>query len=455
LGYRNSYRGKKVSRRRKRGVNYRKLGVAVGAAALVVVLGLVIYNHLPFVKVNKAIAAGNKLTESADYEAAIRSYEKAIKIDPKSVAAYSNLAGAYISLGDNEAAKNTLHDGYELTGNELLLRDYHTLKLNEAVGEMNDSATDLSTVETIVSVLEDNADNNDALGLLEAAYDRCFNDSYNYDVNALFRGANCTLEGKRASFSEYSELVGRMLAIYEKAPSEQLGSLIIKYAVPASESFTINTEDAAAYKELLERVKATAGSDAVMDSVISCIENSESVQEIFADIFVQLDVGNVDELRDFVVSDKYLALRDIFLNDQETPQENTTYVSISREAIILNRNEDGFSYRFLSFDEYPETQGVITLWANYFEDDGIQRSSISYEPAAVNGEYFPHTKYSVTYLYSYITSGKSTKVAKMNYRLETNITYEDGSTNATVVGDWGGSNEWVMDIDTIESRIRA
>ena len=43
----------------------------------------------------------------------------------------------------------------------------------------------------------------------------------------------------------------------------------------------------------------------------------------------------------------------------------------------------------------------------------------------------------------------------MNYRLDTTITHEDGSIDETIVGDWGGSNEWVMDIDTIESRIRA
>ena len=451
-----SYRSGKKSVKRKRKPNFKMAAVITGASAVVIAVGLTIYSHLPFVKVNNAIAAGNKYTESANYEAAIESYEKAIAIDPKSVAAYSNLAGAYLSLDDTQAAKTALYDGYQNTGNELLLRDYHTVIMNEAVSVMNNGGTTFDTVEKLVAVLEESSDNADCVELLTAAYERCFNDSYNYDVNALFRADKCSSAGKETgSYDKYSELLGRMIAVYQNGGSEELKNVILKYAVPCSDSFTIGLEDAASYLELLDNVTSNVGTSQEIESVKACISNAKEVQSIFADIFEQLDVGNVDELRDFVVSDQYLALRDIFLKNQETPQENTTYVAISREAIILNRNENGFSYRFLNFDENPDTKGVITLWANFFEDDGVQRNSISYEPAAINGEYYPHTKYSVTYLLSYITSGKSTKVAKMNYRLDTTITLEDGTTDETIVGDWGGPNEWIMDIDTIESRIRA
>lgn len=430
--------------------------VITGASAVVIAVGLTIYSHLPFVKVNNAIAAGNKYTESANYEAAIESYEKAIAIDPKSVAAYSNLAGAYLSLDNIQAAKTALFDGFKNTDNELLLKDYHTVIMNEAISEMNSSSASFDTVEKLVSVLEEDCDNKDAEELLGEAYERCFNDSYNYDINALFRGDKCTAQGDRTgSFDRYAELVRRMIAVYENSGSEKLKNAILKYAVPDSESFTMSLEDASSYKSLLDEVNSAVGSSQDIESVKACLTNAFDVQDIFADIFVQLDVGNVDELREFVVSDEYLALRDIFLNNQETPQENTTYVSISREAIVINKNDDGYSYRFLNFEENPDTKGVITLWANFFEDDGVQRNSISYEPAAIDGNLYPHTKYSVTYLLSYITSGKSTKVAKMNYRLDTTVTYEDGTTEETIVGDWGGDNEWIMDIDTIESRIKA
>ncbi|WP_026515722.1 tetratricopeptide repeat protein [Butyrivibrio sp. MC2021] len=448
MGYRNKNVYSSAKRRKKKTLDIRRAGIITAASAVVVAAGLAIYSHLPFVKVNNAIAAGNKYTESANYEAAIESYEKAIAIDPKSVAAYSNLAGAYLSLDNKEDAKKALYEGFQNTDNELLLRDYHTVIMNEAVSDMNSAHTSFDTVDKLVEVLEESSDNADAIELLDAAYERCFNDSYNGDHNTLFRAGN-------DNFSRYSDLVRRMAAVYAESSSDALKNVILKYAVPNLDSFTMNLEDAYAYRSLLEEITASVGSSQDIDSVKNCISDAENVQGIFADIFVQLDVGNVDELRDFVVSDEYIALRNVFLNNLETPQENTTYVSISREAIILNRNENGFSYRFLNFEENPETSGVITLWANFFEDDGVQRNSISYEPGAINGNLYPHTKYSVTYLLSYITSGKSTKVAKMNYRLDTTITYEDGTTDETIVGDWGGPNEWIMDIDTIESRIRA
>ncbi len=440
----------------KKSLNVKKAGIVTTAVVVVVAAGFAIYSHLPFVKVNKAIAAGNKYTESADYEAAISSYEKAIEIDPTSVAAYSNLAGAYLSLDNKEAAKETLLSGYENTENEYLIKDYRTLVLNEAVSDMNSASTDFDTVKKILTVLSEDGQNEDALNLLDSAYERCFSDSYNYDVNALFRGEYCeSAEGKTGSFEEYSEVIKTMLSAYDNYPSEHLKNIILKYSVPASDSFTISTQDVVSYNELIAEVTGRLGSDQAIDSVKECLTDSQEVLGIFTDIFTQLDVGNVDELRDFIVSDDFITLRNKFLHGEETPQENTTYVAISREAIIINKNEDSYSYRFLNFDENTDTQGVITVWANFFEDDGIQRNSISYEPASVGGEYFPHTKYSVTYLYSYITSGKSTKVAKMNYRLDTTISLEDGTTDETIVGDWGGPNEWIMDIDTIESRIRA
>ena len=225
--------------------------------------------------------------------------------------------------------------------------------------------------------------------------------------------------------------------------------------MPNSSSFTLDISNVSDYINLIDSVTAVVGSNDEVDSFRACLTNSQEVLAVFDDIFGQLDIGNVDELRSFVVSDEYIAIRDVFLNDEDTPLENTTYVPISREAIILNKSDEGWSYRFLDFEENPSTKGVITIWGNYFVDDGVQRASISYEPESIEDNPFPHTQYSVTYLYSYITKGSSTKVAQMNYRLDTTITYQDGTINETIVGDWGGSNEWTMDIDTIESRIRA
>ncbi len=457
------YRGKDnslntIKRKNKRNIrhkrayriDFRKLAVIGIATIVAVVCGYAVYSHLPFVKVNKAIAAGNRYSEKAEYDAAISSYSEAIEIDSGSVAAYSNMASAYLSIDDSESAKKVLYDGWQNTESQALLSNYLTVIMNDAVNTINKGQGNIDTILSIVNVLEQDATNTDAVELLNAAYDRCFS-VYADDVNALFR--NTDPEG--CNYSKYSDMLVRLTSVYEANPSEELKALLLKYAVPASDSFTMNYEDAIAYETVLANIESSVGSSNEISSMRACISDAQNVQGVFAGIFAQLDVGNVDELRDFVVSEEYVNLRNIFLNNEETPQENTTYVAISREAIILNRNDGQFSYRFLDFEENPETAGVITLWANYFEDDGVQRNSISYEPGAIDGNLYPHTKYTVTYLKSYTNSGSNTKVAKMNYRLSTAITDESGKTTETIVGDWGGTDEYEMDIKTIESRIRA
>ena len=63
-----------------------KKAVIVGMATVVTIIaGYNAYNHLSIVKVNKAIAAGNRYSASSDYEAAIDSYNTAIKIDEGAV----------------------------------------------------------------------------------------------------------------------------------------------------------------------------------------------------------------------------------------------------------------------------------------------------------------------------------------------------------------------------------
>lgn len=460
MGYRESKRGSKRKRRAKREFSPIRFGAFVLGTILAIVLAYAVYNQLPFVKVNKAIAAGNKYKQSADYESAIDSYSKAINIDSGSVSAYSNMAGAYLSMDDSESAKQILYKGWQETSNEGLLDNYHTVILNEAVSTMNQGNTSVETVSSIVTVLAEDGSNNDAVELLDSAYSRCFSDSYTEDPNALFRAEYVSADQasgdiRTSSFEEYSNILTTLVSVYASNPSDGLKNVILEYAVPGVSSFTLSCEDVASYKELLSSISQSVGTTDEIDSVIACLDNSVEVQGVFAGIFEQLDVGNVDELRDFIVTDEYISLRDVFLNHEESPLENTTYIPISREAIILNKHDTTWQYRFLDFEENPTTKGVITMWANYFEDDEVQRTAISYEPQSIEDNYYPHTQYIVTYLYSYITSGGSTRVAKMNYRLETNITTQDGNISTTVVGDWGGPNEWIMDIDTIESRIKA
>ncbi len=462
MGYRNSDRSyssnvKLKKKRRRSRFDIRKAGIMAATTLVAVAAGYGIYTHLPVVKVNKAIAAGDKYTKDADYQAAIDSYSEAIEIDSHSVTAYSNMAGAYLSIDDYESAKQTLYNGFIETENEGLLDNYHAVIMNEAVDAINEQKADMKTVLSVEKVLSEDNGNTDAIQLLDSAYSRVFEDAYSYDVNALFRSDHVTSTEGDATFdyAEYESFVKDLLSVYNASPSDELKDVILKYATPGEISFTLPVSDIASYNELLATIEDTVSGSENITSMRSCLTNAQDVLSIFRDIFTQLDVGNVDELRAFVVSDAYISLRNIFLKNEPTPQENTTYVPISREAVILNNTDGQWSYRFLNFEENPSTDGVITLWANFFEDDGVQRNAISYEPKSIEDNYYPHTKYSVTYLYSYITSGKATKVPKMNYRLDTTVTTQDGEQVETIVGDWGGENEWTMDIEKIESRIKA
>ncbi len=76
-------------------------------------------------------------------------------------------------------------------------------------------------------------------------------------------------------------------------------------------------------------------------------------------------------------------------------------------------------------------------------DAGIQRRCISYEPACEHGAYYPHTTYEFVYLYSNVKI-RGAYVPQMNYRFETRIATEEGTTSE-LIGDWGGEHEWNME----------
>ena len=455
---RNKYRKTTPKKRSKRAAKRRLIIVSV-VLMLAIVLAVITFFNLPSTKVNRAIAAGDKYTKEEDYQAAIESYQKALQIDETSVIAYSNIAGAYLSISDKDKAKEILREGWQNTQDESLLNTYHTIILDEAAAVIDRGEADLNTAGDILSVLKEDTDNAPALRMLDGAYEGIFENSYSYSPDALFRSDASSYSSENGSsvfsYDQYESFLKDLLSVYEATPGNDLKNIIIRYANPELAAFTIKYEDAVKYSDLISTITAKVGTDDSLSSLNECFTNAKEVQATFADIFSQLDVGNVDELRSFVVSDEYLALRDIFLHNEYTPQENTTYVPISREAMVLNNKDGKWSYRFLDFDENPETKGVITLWANFFEDNGVQRCAISYEPESVTGDYYPHTKYTVTYLKSYITEGNSTRVPRMNYRLDTTILTEDGNMDETVVGDWGGPNQWIMDLDAIEARIKA
>ena len=431
-------------RRTKTFVARLEFGMIIFTLTLVIGGGVVAYNQIPGVKANRAIAAGNEYVYSEEYEQAIDSYADAIELDSSKVEAYSNMAGAYLSMDDTESAKNILYNGWENTHNESLLSNYYAVILNEAVSKINAGEGDIDTISSMVSVLAENPTNADALELVSSAYSHAWGE---YDEN----GNDVTLWSGDA-FTTYDQVMISLMDTYEATPSQELGEIITKYATPASATVYIKYSDVAEYSLLLERLTSLGLSNSETESLQSCFTDAQSVLGVFSDIFTKVDAGDIEALRDFVVSDEYVALRDVFLNNEETVLQNTTYVPVSREGLVLEQDSDTWTYRFMDYEENPSTAGVLTLWANFLEDDGIQRNAISYEPGSEGDSYYPHTTYTVTYLYSNVTiNGKLTP--KMNYRLSTVVESSAEESEETIVVDWGGDNESTMDTETIGKKM--
>ncbi|MCR4901840.1 MAG: tetratricopeptide repeat protein [Butyrivibrio sp.] len=422
-----------------------ELGLVVFGLFGSVIGGVILYNQLPGVKASKAVAAGNEYKESAEYQQAIESYENAIEIDASNLEAYSNMAGAYLSLEDTESAKTVLYSGWENTQSEALLNNYYAVVLNEAVKKINAGEGDMETVASMINVLSMDPDNADALELVSSAYSYAFGSTDD-------SGNNLTFWESDDAFDTYDKAMVSLMDTYEENPSDELSAIITKYLVPASDSVYFKYEDAAEYTLLLERAASLGLSTAESDSLEACFGDASGVLSVFEGIFSEVDSGNIEALREFVVSEDYITLRDAFLNNEETILQNTTYVPVSREGLVLERTDGTWTYRFMSFDENPSTQGVLTLWANFLEDDGIQRNAISYEPAGDDSGYYPHTNYTVTYLYSNVTIN-GTLTPKMNYRLSTEIFTSESESEETIVVDWGGDNESTMDTETIGKKM--
>ncbi len=153
--------------KKKSKVNIKKTAIIGIATVVTIIAGYNVYNHLPIVKVNKAIAAGNKYSASSDYEAAIDSYNTAIEIDDGAVEAYNNMAGAYLSIDDYESAKKVLYDGWQNTENKDLLNNYLTVIMNDAVTAINKGEGNIDTILSVIPVLEADNTNAEAISLLD------------------------------------------------------------------------------------------------------------------------------------------------------------------------------------------------------------------------------------------------------------------------------------------------
>lgn len=402
------------------------VGILAGGAA-------VIWNRMPEIKVTRRLNAADEYKEAQAYDEAIASCEEALKIDSMSVEAYRSMAGIYLTKEDRESAEQVLYQGWETTQDESLLQEYCVYLLNDAVADINEGQCDYDTWSKVILAVETDIDNPDGYKLLDACYGRLFMGEE--------RGLFCEAEGG-CEFDDYLEHMNRMMALYDSTGKEELKAEIIKFAQPKFSSLSLDIGHLTDYQALLERV-SSLGSEENLSQLLACVTKAVWVQDTFAGAFDIFTSGDFAPIKDFMQSEDYITIRDQFMDGTMEYWRGKTYIPVSREKITLMQVDDAWCFEFADFEEYPETEGVIKVWAVQQVDAGIQRLCISYEPASENGEYYPHTTYEFVYLYSNVKI-RGEYVPQMNYRFETRIATEEG-TISELIGDWGGEHEWNME----------
>ena len=425
---------------RRRKVRRQKIAMAVCAGVIVVgAIAIPMLLSLPSMKLSRCLAKGGRYTEQSDYTNAQSAYENALKIDTASVEAYRGMADSYVAQGNIQEAKQILYTGWEQTQDEGLLHYYCVELYNEAVHEINEGNCTLATVDKCIQVLEQEPDNADAPGLLSTCYERLFRTEEEEAVCSMFFDADAAQD--TCSYAEYESLVRRMLALYQAKPSEAMKAVLTQYVLIDMPYVQISIPHLETYRILLTEVNS-AVNDAGITETMACLARAKEVSDYFAEAFQEFEAGNYAYARELVVQESYQQIRDSFIEGNSGYWEGSVYIPVNREQMVLHKEEGKVRFFFPDMDKYENYKDMIKVWGTKQEDDGVQRSAISYVPAAENGA-DSHTEYKVQYLYSNVKIGGQ-YVPQMNYRFDTEVTTDEGTTT-NAIGDWGGEHEWEID----------
>ncbi len=297
----------------------------------------------------------------------------------------------------------------------------HTL--NSAIDSINADSGNFETYEYCFEVLNEDPNMQEVYPVLDALYERVVcSDSMDFDVES------------------YISVMNRLMDIYEKNPSDELGNEIKKHAVIRCPSFEIKVPDMDSFLNTLNR-SFSIGETEEADNLYECLTEAKSELAVFDEAFSLFENEKFLDVRDFIQTDDYLRVRDMFLNKTNIFWKGETYIPVNQYILRVEYSpEKLYEFSFLDFDEYNGAIGVIKIWAAKQEDDGVQRLAISYEPPITGGDYYPHTTYEIIYLYSNVkVDGEY--VPMMNYRFETRVLTKEGEST-TVYGDFGGQYQW-------------
>lgn len=428
---------RKAARERK--VRRQKITMVVSSCIILVSILFVVIFCLPSVKSAVQIFQGDKCRKQEDYAGAQSAYEKAVEADPSSVKAYRYLAYTYEQQAKAAEAEQLLYQGWEETKDAFLLEYYCTVVLNQAVDEINAKNCTLATVEKCVRALEQGVIDDKALELLTVCHDRLFKVTAGNDVCTLFYDEDAAQD--TCSYTEYEQLLRRMLAVCQARASEEVKNVLRQYAVISMPHVRISVPHLESYAALLSEINGVL-SDPLLTETTACLARAKEAGDYFGRAFDEFGAGNYAYARELITEESYLKIRDDFINGNSGYWEGETYIPVSREQLELHIQDGSVRFSFLSDEEYENRQGIILVSGVPQEDDGVQRSVIIYRPAAGADE-ASSTEYTMQYLYSNVKiNGKY--VPQMNYRLDTKVTTAEGvTTNA--IGDWGGENEWEID----------
>lgn len=419
---------KRKKRRKKAGKQ--KIYAAAAAAVVAAAAGsTLIYLNLPQTKLGRQLDQAVEYMLNMDYVQAEEAYQTALSIDEESERAYRGLADDYAAQGRMTDAEDILKQGYEATGSEVLLQNYCATVLNEVVKAVNENRAGISEISRCVDVLEADPDNADAPEILQTCIGRFWNGT---------AGKQIMLEGV-GDFAAYEEGADRLLLLAEqdgayKAAAESL-------VVPAGGQAYLSLSNKEGYQALLTRAQALGMEGA--DQLLWCLEKQQEVSDYFAPMFAAFEAGQFEQAKDFIVTEEYQAMRDAFIGDTMEYWKDSTYVPVTKEAIVFSKGEAGWQFSFVENDALAEPTGTIRVLGEKMKDLGVQRSSIEYVPAYDPENYYPHTEYEIVYwntMVSGIATDTSQAVSRMNYRFAEKIYTQSGS-EANMIYDWGGANE--------------
>lgn len=337
-----------------------------------------LYQNLTAVRFTKALALAQNYQSNGDYASAIKYYQQAISIDSKSAVAYEELANCYATLGDTEHVMNVLYSGWQNIGDQTMLDNYISLKLNSVIASIQTSGGSFEAVENVLDVLKIDGTNENALQLLGTLYSYCMIDKNSSGDSVLFWES----EEENSIFSQYLEAVSTMLDIYEVSPSDELEMLIARYIMPEGNVVWIGLNNCSDYALLVQDASDLLGESSSLSSYEGCLEEAANVSGVFTKLWTKVSEDDVDAFRDFMISDKLLAFKDALVAGEypylELEMENT----FCQEGVILTLEDNSWTYHFPDFSENLSTKGVITLQLTY---DEVQAAEQAIEEAKENG----------------------------------------------------------------------